>query len=577
MLRELRIENVAVIREARLQPGSGFTALTGETGAGKSVCVAALRAALGDRVDTSMIRVGAESARVSAVFDDAPGELTERLAELGVPAHDCLTLTRDIAAAGRGSCRINGALVSQALMREIGETLVDVTHQGASQRLLRAQFQRELLDAAGGQTTIRARDSVESAWRAWRIALRELEAAQQAAHADADAINRARTVVEDLAPLQLVVSEEEQLHAERVRLRNATRLAQAAETIADAAAAEDEGAADALAHAVNTASDVVALDPLLEPLIDEASLLVERQRDLARDCRRYAESVHVDAERLAFVEARLDVLARVTRRFGSVASAIAELERAQGLLSTFDDGEAVITARRASLEESERVLRTAASDLSRERSSTARRLERAVIERLRELELPHARFRVVLARTPDSDGIDCGDGYRVRCGAHGVDDVDFRLVTNRDMLPAPLDRASGGELSRLALALSALISAPGGAALVLDEVDTGLGGETAARVGDVLADIGRRRQVIAITHRPEIAARATTHLVVERQHDGGEATLGQVHDDARITEIARLMSGRTTRAALQRAAELLEEGRVSPPSHESPPAAARTI
>ncbi len=182
---------------------------------------------------------------------------------------------------------------------------------------------------------------------------------------------------------------------------------------------------------------------------------------------------------------------------------------------------------------------------------------------LRALELPHARFRVILTRSLDVDGVDTGDGTPVRCGPAGIDEVDFRLAPNRDSVPMPLDEGpSGGELGRLALALSAVVSEDDAPVLVLDEVDTGIGGETAARVGDVLARIGRGRQVIAITHRPEIAARAATHLTITKadRPGGPQATAAVVTGDERVSEIARLMSGRTTAAALIRAAELLEEG-----------------
>jgi DNA repair protein RecN (Recombination protein N) len=186
-----------------------------------------------------------------------------------------------------------------------------------------------------------------------------------------------------------------------------------------------------------------------------------------------------------------------------------------------------------------------------------------VTAELRSLELPHARFRVVLTRSLDVGGVNTGDGTPVRCGPSGIDEVDFRLAPNRDSVPMPLDEGpSGGELGRLALALSAVISEDDAPVLVLDEVDTGIGGETAARVGDVLARIGRTRQVIAITHRPEIAARAGSHLTIAKlERPGGPAaTAAAVSGPERVREIARLMSGRTTEAALARAAELLDEG-----------------
>ncbi len=306
------------------------------------------------------------------------------------------------------------------------------------------------------------------------------------------------------------------------------------------------------------------MDPALGALLDSADELVDRLRDLALDARRHADEVIVDEARLAAVEERLDTLTRVIRRHGSLEAALAELERAAALVASVDgQGDAIGTLEAAAAARQLEAGSTAAA-LSTARATAARRLERAITAGLRSLELPHARFRVVLTRTLDIEGVDTGDGTPVRCAVTGVDEVDFRLAPNRDSVPMPLDEGpSGGELSRLALALSAVATEDEAPALVLDEVDTGIGGETAARVGDTLARIGRSRQVIAVTHRPEIAARAGSHLTITKRDraGGAEATTAVMSGDARVREIARLMSGRATEAALIRAAELLEEGR----------------
>jgi DNA repair protein RecN (Recombination protein N) len=253
----------------------------------------------------------------------------------------------------------------------------------------------------------------------------------------------------------------------------------------------------------------------------------------------------------------------VIRRHGSLEAALVELDRAIALVAGVDGEAGSIGGLEAAAEAGRTAAGAAAASLSSARAAAARRLERAITTELRSLELPHARFRVVLTRSLDVDGVDTGDGTPVRCGPAGIDDVDFRLAPNRDSVPMPLDEGpSGGELGRLALALSAVVTEDDAPVLVLDEVDTGIGGETAARVGDVLARIGRTRQVIAITHRPEIAARAAAHLTITKldRPGGAQATARPVNGSERVREIARLMSGRTTEAALTRAAELLAEG-----------------
>jgi DNA repair protein RecN (Recombination protein N) len=562
-LRELRISNLAVIEEARLPFEDGFTVLTGETGAGKSMCVAALRAALGGRLEPEAVRSGTSGTRVAAVFDNPHPRLRARRAELGIGDDDLVTLSREIPATGRATCRVDGALVSLAVLREFGDLLVEVTAQGTSHRMLRRAWQRDLLDAFGGDDLAAARAATAEAVRAWRAADEALAAAHRAASTGAAELQRARDLVEDLGALGIRSGEDGELQAERLRLRHAARIAGCALSIAEASGGDDHSAADMLASAMSGGADLAAVDPGLGSLLESADELIDRLRDLALDARRHADEVSVDEARLTAVEERLDALTRVTRRHGSLDAALAELERATALVASVDgEGGAIAT-----LESAVAGLRadagSTAATLSLARSSAARRLERAVTTELRSLELPHARFRVVLTRTLDVDGVDTGDGTPVRCSVNGVDEIDFRLAPNRDSVPMPLDEGpSGGELGRLALALSAVVSEDDAPVLVLDEVDTGIGGETAARVGDVLARIGRTRQVVAVTHRPEIAARAGWHLTITKLDRSGrvEATAAAVVGGERVREIARLMSGRTTDAALIRAAELLEEG-----------------
>ncbi len=563
VLRELRVSNLAVIEDARLSFEEGFSVLTGETGSGKSMCVNALRAALGGRLESETVRAGTPAARVAAVFDNPGPQLRARRAELGIPDDDLITLSREVPASGRAVCRVDGALVSQAVLRELGDLCVDVTAQGTSHRMLRRSWQREVLDAFGGAECAAARAAIATAVRAWRTAADAVDAARRAANTGAAELQRARDLVDDLGPIGIRPGEDAELQTERLRLRYASRIAGCALALAEASGGDEQSGADRLAAAIGSGADLAAVDPGLATLLEDADSLVDRLRELAMDARRHADEITVDEVRLTAIEERLDTLARVVRRHGSLESALVELERATTLVSSVDAEAGVMGTLEAAAEQRRSEAGAAAATLSAVRTSAARRLERAVTAELRSLELPYARFRVVLTRALDVDGVDTGDGTPVRCGPSGIDDVDFRLAPNRDSVPMPLDEGpSGGELGRLALALSAVVSEDDAPVLVLDEVDTGIGGETAARVGDVLARIGRTRQVIAITHRPEIAARAASHLTITKldRPGGPVATAATVSGAERVTEIARLMSGRTTEAALARAAELLDEG-----------------
>ena len=558
---EIRIAGLAVFDEEVVGVGPGFTALTGETGSGKSVCITALRLALGERVDGDPVRTGAESARVSAVFDELPAALRDRLASLGIPADDLTTLTRELSRAGRGSCRVNGALVSQAVLREAGEALAEITRQGASGRLLLRARQRDLLDLAAGATGLR--DQVRAAVGAWREACSVLEDVRRRQAAGAAELEAASQLLADLGGLDLVPDEDQALAVERLRLRNAGSLAAASAGLRRAATGDDEvpGAADLLATALDGAAAVSGLDPDLDSVAEEAGLIRDRLRELAGAARRHTESVGLDEARLAVVEERLDMLARVRRRHGSIEAALEALDSARELLDAGQDGGARVAAAQAAVDAARDRAADLAMELSERRRVAGRRLEREVEAALRLLELPHARFRIVLERRADRDGVTV-DGSMLHCGPSGIDEVEMRLATNRDATPAALDRgASGGELSRLVLALSSCVAEAGSPLLVLDEVDVGIGGETAARVGDLLAATGASRQVIAVTHRAEIASRAHANLVVSKheQPSGVVASVAAVEGEERLAEIARLMSGRVTQAALARAMELRGE------------------
>ncbi len=558
---ELRIRGLAVFDEVLVPVGGGFTALTGETGAGKSVCITALRLALGDRVDGDPIRRTADAATVSAVFNDVPEALRKRLADLGVPDDELTTLTREVTRAGRGSCRINGALVSQVVMREVGEVLAEVTLQGASRRLVQRARQRDLLDLAAGAGALRdeVREAV-SQWRAARGALEDLRRRQAAGAAEVEA---ARLLVADLGALGIRPGEDVELAAERLRLRNAAALAAAADDLRRAAAGDDEspGAADLLAGTIDAAAAVSGVDPALDGLIGDATEILERLRDLGAAARSHAKSIALDERRLIEVEERLDLLARVRRRHGSLDQALEAVAAARDLLAAGQDGGSRLAAAEDAVTTTRQRAGELALQLSERRRRTARRLEREVDAALHRLELPEARLRVMIDRRADPDGLEAA-GALVHCGPAGIDEVEFRLATSRDATPVPLDEGpSGGELSRLVLALSACVTETGSPLLVLDEVDTGIGGETAARVGDLLAATGVHRQVIAVTHRAEIASRASAHLVVRKTDTGAAPVARVVHADGedRIAEIARLMSGRVTDAALARAVELRGE------------------
>jgi len=400
---EVRIRDLAVFDEMVVPFDRGFTALTGETGAGKSVCITAMRLALGGRVDGDPVRNGADSARAVAVFDEIPPFLRRRLGDIGVPPDDLTTLSRELSRAGRGSCRINGALVSQAVLREAGEALAEITLQGASQRLLQRGRQRDLLDLAAA--AIDLRDEVRHAVGSWRTAQTALDEVRRRQAAGAAEVEAARHLIADLGALALVPGEDDRLGAERLRLRNASALMLASSELRRAAAGDEEssGAAALLAAALDSTTSLDGLDADLDSLAGEAADLLDRLRELGASARSHADGIGLDEGRLAEVEERLDTLARVRRRHGSIAEALEALEAANDLLAAGQDGGARLATAEAEVTAARARAGAVALQLSERRRRAARRLEGEVERALHLLELPHARLRIATDR--DDKGI----------------------------------------------------------------------------------------------------------------------------------------------------------------------------
>jgi DNA repair protein RecN (Recombination protein N) len=551
---ELRIQNLAVIQSGVLNFGSRFSVITGETGSGKSVCVEALKLALGHKADVDAVRSGSDSASVSAVFDEVAPSLVERIVSLGIPQDDLITLTRELKRDGKSSARINGASVSMTVLREIGESLVEVTGQGESYRLLKGARQRDLLDGFGGPDLATVKLQFQEAYAQWRALALEVNRRRELAATQQRDVESAKELVAELEPLNLKVGEEDELRVRVQRFRNGAQLIAAASALKHAIDDEEAGAEEQLLLATSGARKLAALDAGMTELVVAADAVIDQLRDLSRNAEVVLQSIGVDEQELANLESRMDTLERVRRRFGSIENATSELERCKLLLEESADSHSLLELE-TRLEQTEKEVRERANQLSETRNRAAASLQDDITPRLHDLGLPHAKF---VAQVESAD---------IRAEAmsdSGADVVAFLLSANKGGVPAQLDAGpSGGELSRLALALRAVaVTQDDCPTLVLDEVDTGIGGETAARVGEVLSEIGSTRQVIAITHRAEIAARAQHHLEVSKQQSaqGAVSQVTTVEGDHRTKEIARLLSGHPTDAALARALELLADG-----------------
>lgn len=536
MLTELRIRNLAIIDAVTLPLAAGFNVLTGETGAGKSIIVGALGLLIGERASSDLVRTGAEKATVEGVFDlHDRADLIAMLDERGIESEDgMLVLKREVAATGgRARAWVNGSPVTAGVLAEVGRALVNVHGQHEAQALLEPEAQRHILDAFGEAE--REVGAVAEAWReadAAREAVASLSARRDEATKRADWLAH---VAKEIGEAQLREGEEERLDEEARRLTHAEELQQLIGELTDTLDQSDGSAMQALGHLQKPLASLQRIDPStskLQELFDNAWYALE---ELAREAQVYADGVEHDPARLDEVERRRDLLFRLMKKYGGSLEAVMRTgKEARAELDLLDTAGLDLRGLETRVKESEEALARAAAALTKKRSAAAAALAKAVEARLPDLGMPDGRFQVTL-RTREAPS------------ATGAEDVEFRVALNLGHEARPLARvASGGELARVMLALKTILARLDGVpTLIFDEVDAGIGGRTGLMVGDAMRDVAGHHQVFAITHLPQIAARAHHHIVVLKGAKGGVTTsdVGVVVEAARVDEIARMLGG----------------------------------
>ncbi|HNV76935.1 MAG TPA: DNA repair protein RecN [Gemmatimonadaceae bacterium] len=551
MLTELRIRNVAILESVALPLRPGFNVLSGETGAGKSIIVEALGLLLGERGSADLVRAGADKASVEGVFDaGARPDLLRTLDERGVEVEDgVVVLRREIGSAGRSRAWINGSTVTTATLAEVGRALVNIHGQHESQTLLNPEVQRAVLDAFGGATSQAAR-VVEAfdAVTAVREQIASLASRRAAAEKRADYL---RHVAKELEEARLVAGEEAKLEDEVRRLSHVAELRTHAAHLREAIDGEDESALRLLGAAQRALGSAARLDPALarlQEMLDSAFVQLE---ELSREVQDYEGALDTDPGRLVELERRRDVVFRLTRKYGgSVESALETLREAREELELVDTAGldlGTLSQRETELAAS---LAREAQALSAARVRAARALQRDVDAVFPDLGLADGHLTVSLAA-------------RAEVGRSGAEDVEYRVALNVGHEARSLARvASGGELARVMLALKTILARLDGVpTLVFDEVDAGIGGRVGLCVGDTMRRVAEHHQVFAITHLPQIAARAHHHIVVSKGARGGVTTadLRVVDGEARVTEVARMLGGDPeSDASRAHARELLE-------------------
>ncbi|HEY6220356.1 MAG TPA: DNA repair protein RecN [Gemmatimonadaceae bacterium] len=557
MLTELRIKNFAIIDSVALPLAPGFNVLSGETGAGKSIIVGALSLLLGERANSDLIRTGADRATVEGTFDIGKDQaLAALLDERGFEVEDgVVVLKREIATTGRGRAWINGSTATASVLSEVGRALVNLHGQHEAQTLLDPDSQRRILDAFAGATSEAAAvHKAHEELATIRRTITELSKRRGDAEKRAEYL---RHVVKEIGDAKVVVGEDERLEDEARRLEHADELRQHAATITGSIDGDEHGLRELLATIGRELNAIQKIDPSLDrlrELYDAAYYAIE---ELGREVDLYEAGIELDPSRLENVRARRDLLFRLTKKYGpTIADVIRSGEESRAELELVDSGGLDIGVLEKRRTASEAKLRELAADLTKHRSVGAKKLAKAVDEVLPELGMADGRLTVELTPLPE-------------IASTGAEEVVFKVSLNVGHDARPLARvASGGELSRVMLALKTILARLDGVpTLVFDEVDAGIGGRVGLQVGDTMRRVAESHQVFAISHLPQIAARAHHHIVVSKGARGGVTTadISVVSGQGRIDEIARMLGGDPeSDVSRAHAAELLETATPAP-------------
>lgn len=555
MLQSLYLENIALIEKLGIELFPGFNVLTGETGAGKSIIIDAVNFVLGERTSRDLIRNGAARAKVEAVFNLNEGDAA--FAALDALGIECdgneLILSRELSAAGRNACRVNGTLVPVASLKSVSDTLVDIHGQHEHQALLDAENHISYLDAychAESLPIIEKIDAIVSRRNELMLKRNSGFASEREREREMDML---RYQIEEIASANLEVGEEERLSAEKTVLLNAERIRTALETAHMALSGAEEGSAlSAIDTARRSMRDIAALNKDYEALGDKIEELYYAAEDISFVLRDTSENVESDMQRLEEIEQRLKLISDLKRKYGRTVEDVIDFGKDAGTkLNELENAEALAAELDAKLDKLKAEYNVAADELSKVRCAAGDRLKRDVLNELKDLGMAKAMFDVALS---DASGGEPRKG--------GRETAEFMLSANPGEPLKPLEKvASGGELSRIMLCFKSIFAdndrVP---TLIFDEIDTGISGRTAAVVGEKMLGIAKKHQVICVTHLAQIAALAEAHLMV-RKYDDGKNTFvetRQLNEEEKVQRIAQMMDGESdSPSALTHARELI--------------------
>ncbi|MEE0696812.1 MAG: DNA repair protein RecN [Oscillospiraceae bacterium] len=550
MLRELHIENIAVIERADIEPGAGLNVLTGETGAGKSIVIDSLEAVLGARASRELVRTGAARASVTAAFTADNAE--DWLEENGLDAEDGVIIRRRVSQDGKSSAQVNGVPVAAAELRALGSGLLDIHGQNDGRQLMDETRHRDYLDGFAGMAEQLSRHrELYSAYRETAAQLRRLdEAESERERRERDL----RQTAEELGAANIRPGEEESLSSRRELLRNAEKLREALDAAYEALYGGEGSAAEQAGEASAWTERAAALAPELDEALAEIEQARSNIEDAAERLRDFREGLDFSPGEYDALETRLSQLRRLEKKYGRDEAGLAELlESAQRGLEELDSSAERRAQLEAELAKRKKAAYNSAKELSKLRKAAGEELRERIELGLRELSMPSVRFEAEIVPMQGEPGFD----------ESGMDEVRFLMSANAGETPGRISKiASGGELARIMLVMKDVLSERDGVpAMVFDEIDEGVSGIAAQRVAEKLARLARRKQVICVTHLPQIAAMADTHFLIEKtERDGRTYTkVTPLEREGRIRELARLHGGdNVTETTLASAAEQLD-------------------
>lgn len=562
MLKELKIAHFAIIESLRVEFREGFNVLTGETGAGKSIIIDALNLILGGRADTDFIRTGEAQATVEACFEIHDPALLDPIRERGIEVEGGeIIIKRVLSAAGKSRCFINDSQITVSTLAQIGDRLVDIHGQHDHQSLLRPETHVDLLDLYG--KTLAARQALADGWSAYQAGRKALEDRRAR---EKDRESRQELLAFQLGEIdraELAPGEDEALLAEKKRLQNAEKIHQTVEE-AQGLLDEAEGSViERLGRAINGLEALVGIDPALEEKLTRAQTAYFEVEALVDELRGYGRTLQFDPVRLEEIEDRLAEINGLKRKHGGdIAAILARRDALREELESLAGSAETQAALEADLKRQETALEKQAAGLAEAREATAKRFEKNVVKELRDLDMASVQFGVSFRYEPDAAGFVRFRGQTVGLSAKGIGAIEFLFSPNPGEEMKPLAKiASGGELSRVMLALKSILNDQDTVpVMIFDEVDTGIGGKVAEKVGHRLKKVAAGRQVFSITHLPQIAGMAQAHYRVQKDVSGKrtQSTIRELTMDERVEEIARMSGGeKITEATLKHAREML--------------------